>query len=378
VAGKFPCSTNPEVMNRVDWIALGVIALSALSGIKRGLIATALSFGGLAAGAVIGSRLAPHVLHEGSRSPYTPLAALAGALIGALVLQTGAAIAGSFARGSLSAIPPLRALDSAGGLLAGAALGLAAVWVAGAALLQLPGQDSLRRDVQQSSILRRVNQIAPPRTVLRAFARFDPFQAIAGPAPPSLPPDSRVLSSAGARRARPSVLRIVATACGLGIEGSGWVARPHEVVTAAHVVAGASGILVAGHKARALVVDRKNDVAVLSVPGLRAPALSTIEPHPGDAVAILGYPENGPFDARAGRIGTTADVLLDGSLRQVTALRGLIRHGNSGGPAVNAAGHVESTIFAARVGGGGGYGVPTDPVEQALARAKHPVSTGSC
>lgn len=365
-------------MNRVDWIALGVIALSALSGVKRGLIATALSFGGLAAGALIGSRVAPHLLHEGSHSPYTPLAALGGALVGALLLQTGASLAGSFARGSLSVVPPLRLLDSAGGLVAGAALGLAAVWVAGAVLLQLPGQDTLRRDVQQSSILRRVNKFAPPRTVLRAFARFDPFQAIDGPAPPSLPPDRRVLASAGARRAKPSVLRIVATACGLGIEGSGWVARPHEVVTAAHVVAGAGDILVAGHRARALVVDRKNDVAVLSVPGLHAPVLATAEPRSGDAVAILGYPENGPFDARAGRVGTTADVLLDGSLREVTALRGLIRHGNSGGPAVNAAGRVEATIFAARVGGGGGYGVPTDPVARALARAKHPVSTGSC
>jgi len=365
-------------MNRVDWIALGIIALSALSGVKRGLIATALSFGGLAAGAIIGSRVAPHVLHEGSRSPYTPLAALGGALVGALLLQTGAAIAGSLARGSLSVVPPLRLLDSMGGLLAGAALGLGAVWVAGAALLQLPGQDTLRRDVQQSTILQRVNEIAPPRTVLRAFARFDPFQAIAGPAPPSLPPDRRVLASAGARRAKPSVVRIIATACGLGVEGSGWVARPDEVVTAAHVVAGASGILVAGHRARALVVDRKNDVAVLSVPGLHTPVLASAQPRPGDAVAILGYPENGPFDARAGRVGATADVLLDGSLREVTALRGLIRHGNSGGPVVNAAGQVEATVFAARVGGGGGYAVPTDPVRRALERARHPVSAGNC
>ena len=37
-----------------------------------------------------------------------------------------------------------------------------------------------------------------------------------------------------------------------------------------------------------------------------------------------------------GRIGNTADVLVDGPLREVTALSGLVRHGNSGGPAVNA------------------------------------------
>lgn len=365
-------------MNRVDCIVLAVIAITALAGLKRGLVATALSLGGLAAGAVIGSRLAPRLFEQGSHSPYTPLVALGGALAGALVLQGVASIAGSFARGGLSVVPPLRVLDSIGGLVAGLALGLAAVWVAGAALLQLPGQTTLRRDVQSSEILRRVNEVAPPGQLLRAFARFDPFEQIVGPAPPSIPPDRRVLASAGVRVARSSVVRITATACGLGVEGSGWAARPHLVVTAAHVVAGASGILAAGHVAQPLVVDRRHDVAVLRVRGLGAAPLGLADPHSGDGVAILGFPENGPFDARPGRIGSTADVLLNGSLREVTAVSGLIRHGNSGGPAVNAAGDVEATIFAARVGGGAGYGVPASAIRRALGRAHGPVSTGSC
>jgi S1-C subfamily serine protease len=214
--------------------------------------------------------------------------------------------------------------------------------------------------------------------VLRAFARVDPFPQIAGPAPPDLPPDTRVLSSAAVQRARPSVVRITATACGLGVEGSGWVARPHIVVTAAHVVAGAKGIEANGYAATALVVDRKEDIAVLRVPGLAAAPLPLADPHVGDAVAILGYPENGPFDARPGRVGSTADVLVRGNLREVTALSGLIRHGNSGGPAVNQNGQVEATVFAARIGSTGGYGVPAPPVRADLAKAKRPVSTGSC
>ncbi len=79
-----------------------------------------------------------------------------------------------------------------------------------------------------------------------------------------------------------------------------------------------------------------------------------------------------------GRIGNTADVLVESSLREVTALSGLVRHGNSGGPAVNAKGQVEATVFAARIGSKAGYGVPAAPVRRALARATHPVSTGSC
>jgi hypothetical protein len=71
-------------------------------------------------------------------------------------------------------------------------------------------------------------------------------------------------------------------------------------------------------------------------------------------------------------------VLVDGALREVTVLRGLVRHGNSGGPAVNGEGQVETTIFAARIGSTAGYGVGTRAVRSALARAKKPVSTGKC
>jgi uncharacterized membrane protein required for colicin V production len=367
------------LVTRVDWIALAIAGISALAGLKRGLIATALSLAGLAAGAVIGARLAPHFLHNGTLSPYTPLVGLGGAVVGAIVMQSVATMIGSFARGALAVIPPLRMLDSLGGLAAGAALGLAVVWVAGAVLLQLPGQTKLRGEVQQSVILQRLNTIAPPSTVLRAFSRVDPFPAIAGPAPPSVPPDERVLASAGVQSARASVAKITAVACGLGVEGTGWYVGPNVVVTAAHVVAGAHAIKVGSMSAFALVVDRKQDVAVLRVQQLgTAPPLRLVDPHQGDAVAILGYPENGPFDARPGRIGASADVLVGGRLREVTSLSGLVRHGNSGGPAVNARGEVEAMVFAARIGGSGGYGIPAAPIRAALARARKPVSTGSC
>ena len=81
-------------MTRVDWIALAIAALAALSGLRRGLVATALSLAGLALGAVLGARLAPHFLHGGSASPYTPLAALIGAAVGAALLQSLASVAG--------------------------------------------------------------------------------------------------------------------------------------------------------------------------------------------------------------------------------------------------------------------------------------------
>ncbi len=153
-------------------------------------------------------------------------------------------------------------------------------------------------------ILQQLNTIVPPRTVLRAFARVDPFPSIAGPAPPTTPPDTRALASAAVRRARPSVVRITATACGLGVEGSGWVARPHLVVTAAHVVEGAHGHRGGRPRRAALVVDRKQDVAVLRVPGLRCGAApDRRRPLAATRWRSSAIPENGPFDARAGRMG---------------------------------------------------------------------------
>jgi S1-C subfamily serine protease len=374
----------------VDWVALAVIVLSALSGWRRGLIASALSLAGLVAGAYLGSRIAPHLLHRGAGSQWTPVASLVGALLGATILQMLAGLAGSVARGGLR-LTPFRLLDSVGGLVFGVLTGVAFVWVASAVALFLPGQTQLRHEVQRSAIVRRLNEQVPPRRLLHFLARIDPFPSIAGPAAPDLPPDSSVLRDPVVRRASASVARVVGTACGVGVEGTGWFARNGLVVTAAHVVAGESDtrVQVPGHDglfpAHAVAFDPRNDIAVLRVEGVQAPALPLAEPRDGAPVAIVGYPENGPLTSTPGRIGRTATVLTEDAYghgpvpRSITAVAGKVRHGNSGGPAIDRNGSVEGTVFAARVGSAGGYAVPTALVRRALARsAQDEVSTGGC
>ncbi len=377
-------------MTRLDWIALAIVAVAALSGLRRGLVVGLLSAGGFLLGAIAGARIAGHLLSGGSASPYTPLVALAGALFLAAVLQGVGQTLGSLARGSLLALPPLGALDSVGGAVLGAALGLALVWVLGAVALQVPGQRDLRRAVQRSAILRRLNEIVPPTRLLQALHRVDPFPSIAGPAAPVQPINPRVLAEPGVRKAAPSVLRVLGTACGLGVSGSGWVARPGLVVTAAHVVAGEHDTVVEPpgsarrYRAHAVAFDARDDVAVLRVPGLPLRPLRAVDPQPGASVAILGYPENGPFAAAPGRVGETAIVLTDDAYgrgpvrRSITSLAGRVRHGDSGGPAVDASGAVETTVFAARVGAAAGYGVPTGVVQRVLDSARGRASTGRC
>ncbi len=65
--------------------------------------------------------------------------------------------------------------------------------------------------------------------------------------------------------------------------------------------------------------------------------------------------------------------------RKITSVRGNVRHGNSGGrPTVDRRGAVETTLFAARLGSEGGFGVPSDIVRNLLRKVRGPVSTGDC
>ena len=141
-----------KTVTRVDWLALAFVALTALIGLRKGLIGSALSVAGIIFGAYVGARLAPQLLTGGSNSPYTPLAGLAGAAFGALLFETVGGLVGSLLRGALP-FPPLRMLDSIGGVVLGVAAGLALVWVAGASALFIPGQQSLRRSAQESLVL---------------------------------------------------------------------------------------------------------------------------------------------------------------------------------------------------------------------------------
>ena len=290
-------------VNTADWIAVAVVALAALSGLRRGLVTGVLSLAGLVVGAVVGARVAPEVVGEGSA--YVPLVALGGAALGAMLGQSLGGLVGSTARRSISVLPPLRALDSAGGIALGAAMGLAVCWTVGAVLLYIPGQSDLRRLAQESLVVSTLTEALPPERVMDAVGRIDPFSAILGPRADVAAPEPAIARDPQVRLAQRSVVRIRGFACGLGIEGSGWIVRPDLVVTNAHVVAGIDEPVVDRRSGRALdgrVVsfDARNDVAVLRVPGLGGPALEVAELDEGSSGALLGFPQNGPVPRDAG------------------------------------------------------------------------------
>jgi Trypsin-like peptidase domain/Colicin V production protein len=378
----------------LDWIIVGLVLLLAVFGWSQGFMAGAFALAGLALGAFVGTRIGPLLLADGARSSYAPLFGLVGALLVGGILAGVFEAFGGRLRAVVGRIPGVSAVDGLLGAILVACAGLGIVWILGAFAVQRGGYE-LREEVRRSSILQQLNTILPPSgPLLNSLRRLDPFPRIDGPAVDVAPPRRGIGRVGSVREAAGSVVKILGTACGLGVEGSGWVAGRELVVTNAHVVAGQrdTRVLVRGRgdglRGEAVWFDPRNDLAVLRVPGLVAPPLPLGTARAGTSAAILGFPLNGPYDVRAGRVGSTRTVLSSDAYgngpvrRTMTALRGNVRSGNSGGPMVDGSGRVVTTVFAATTRGPrGGYGVPNRVVRRALSRigrAGGLVSTGPC
>ncbi len=298
---------------------------------------------------------------------------------------------------------PVRAVDAAGGALLSAMAVLLVAWALGVAV---SGSriDKVTPLVRDSAVLGKVNAALPQSAsnVLRAFndvvgASFfprylEPFAperiVEVGPGPRRLLTDPDVI------RAEPNVLKIRGSNdCGRGIEGTGFVYAPGRLMTNAHVVAGVDDpeVEIDGTTEQAAVVyyNPDLDIAVLSLDtgGLQGLPFDTGAKEK-DGVAILGYPQDGPYDVQVGRIRSeqrlrSPDIYGQGTvIREVFSVRGLVRPGNSGGPIVDSDGDVVGVVFAASVTDDEtGYALTSDQVSASGADGRNSVkevSTGDC
>jgi hypothetical protein len=380
-------------MTVLDWGIVAFAVALAIWGYEQGLIVGAFTLTGFALGAFAGSRLAPALLSQGSESPYAPMfAALGALLVGAAVAVTLEGL-GLGLRARLVRGPAMQVADGAGGAVLIAAVALGIAWIFGAVALHTPGAGELRRDVQRSYILKRLNDLFPPSgPIINALNRVDPRPSVSGPPPDVRAPSAAIANDPDVSEAGAGVVKVLGTACGLGVEGSGWMAVPGLVVTNAHVVAGERDTTVTAQNgtrvdATPVHYDPGNDLAVLRVDIVLPPLPLARNPAVGTSAALLGYPENGGFAISPARLGSTESVISEDAYgrgpvqREMTSVRGTIRSGNSGGPVVDAQGRVLATIFAATTNGKpGGYGIPNEIVSDALrdSAGSQPVRTGPC
>lgn len=378
-------------MTTIDWVIAGFTFLLALWGFRQGLIVGLLGLAGLVLGAALGSRLAPVILEGGSSSPYAPMFALLGAvLVGSFALAMSASIGAGLRRVAIRG-PFGEVVDGIGGALLMSALALGIIWILGAAVLYMPGAESLRRDVQRSTLLGGINEVMPPSgPLIQALYRIGPLPSFATSPGAIAAPEGTAGASPAVRRASSSVVKVTGTACGVGIMGSGWVIAPNTVVTNAHVVAGQSDTRIEANDgqvvdATPIAYSPRNDITVLAAP-LDLPPLSMLESAgEGTSAAVIGYPNDGPLTISPARAGITRDVFGEDAYgsgpfeREMLTLRGQVRHGNSGGPMVDRRGRVLGTVFAATTEGPpGGLAIPNDVVRRVLGRASGEVDTGPC
>jgi len=378
-------------MTTIDWAIVALAAVLAPVGYRQGLLVAGLGLGGFAAGAVLGARLAPLLLEDGSASPYAPGVALAGGL----VLGAGIAVVAQGVAVNLRSRLPgaFSTADSAGGALVFVVLALAVAWVGGALALNAPALKGIRGDVQQSAILGAVNDVLPPSgPILNVLNRITATPELSGPNADVPAPGEGIVDDPEIVAAGDSVVQVLGTACGLNLAGSGWVGARGMVVTNAHVIAGQEDTHVVTRDGAELdatptVYRPENDIAVLRVSGLQEDPLPlSPEPRSGTEGAVLGFPGGGDFTSIPARLGTTGEVTSEDSYgrgpiqREMTSFRGEVITGNSGGPFVDGRGRVGTTVFASTItrNRSEGLGVPNDIVRDAIEAAGPRVGTGAC
>jgi S1-C subfamily serine protease len=376
-----------------------------LSGFRQGLLVSATSILGFLGGAVLGAQLSGPVAERIDGSSVTRVfAALVVVLAAALLGQILAGAAGRALRGRVT-WEPAKMVDSAAGAVVSAVAVLLVAWMVASPLASSPFP-AVASQVRQSALVQAVDRAVPDRvrTVydnLRDAIDRRGLPDVLDPLTPTqvrdVPaPDPALQSSSVVASVQGSVVKItgIAPSCSRQIDGSGFVYAPERVMTNAHVLAGVADpvVLAEGeeYEATPVYVDEATDVAVLAVPGMETlPLTFTAEPaDAGDDAIIMGYPGGGPFYVGAARVRDRGEISgpdfrnTQTVVRDVYALFGTVRSGNSGGPLFATDGSVLGVVFASAIDDPDtGYALTGPEVAEAAtvgSTARAEVGTGPC
>jgi S1-C subfamily serine protease len=389
----------------VDLVLIALALLFALSGFRQGLLVSATSIVGFLGGAVLGAQLSGPVADRVNGSTVTRVfAALVVVLAGALLGQILTGAAGRALRSRVT-WEPAKVLDSVAGAVVSSAAVLLVAWMVASPLASSPFP-SVSSQVRQSALVQAVDRAVPDsvrsvynnlrdaidrRGLPDVLDPLTPTQVRAVPAP-----DPNLVNSQVVQQVKNSVVKVsgIAPSCSRQIDGSGFVYAPERVMTNAHVLAGVTDPVVhAGgddYHAVPVFVDPEVDIAVLDVPGLpehTLPFAQKTAATGADAI-IMGFPGGGPFYVGAARVREEGEISgpdfrnTQTVRRDVYALNGIVRAGNSGGPLFATDGTVLGVVFASAIDDPNtGYALTALEVANAAragANATDRVATGPC
>ena len=392
-------------MSVVDLVLIGLALAFAFSGFRQGVIVSATSFFGFFGGAVLGAQLSEPVADRFDGTATTRVfVALVVVLAVALL---GQVVAGAIGRAVRRRVTwqPAEVVDSVAGAVLSAVAVLLVAWMVATPLANAPFPQ-VSSQVKQSALVQAVDRSVPDgvRVVYDSLREaidrnglpdvLDPLTPTQVPDVPA--PDQALMDSPVVRSVSGSVVQIsgVAASCSRQIDGSGFVYARERVMTNAHVLAGVSDPVVSAegeeYDAVPVYVDEEADVAVLAVPGLpQVPLTFSQGPaESGDDAIIMGYPGGGGLFVGPARVRQRTDISgpdfrnEQTVVRDVYALRGEVRAGNSGGPLFDPEGQVLGVVFASAIDDPlTGYALTYEEVEDAAvtgAASSSPVATGAC
>ena len=392
-------------MSVVDLLLIALALLFALSGFRQGLLVSATSFLGFFGGAVLGAQLSSTVADRIEGTTVTRVfAALVVVLAGALL---GQIVAGAVGRALRTRVTwePAKIVDSAAGAVVSAVAVLLVAWMVATPLASSPFPP-VASQVRQSALVESVDRAVPQgvRSLyenLREAIDRRGLPDVLDPLTPTqsrevAPPNEALASSPVVASVQGSVVKIsgVATSCSRQIDGSGFVYAAERVMTNAHVLAGVAEpvVLAEGveYDAVPVYVDEATDVAVLAVPGMpQVPLRFAPEPaDTGEDSIIMGYPGGGDLYVGAARVRDRGEISGPDFrnsrtvVRDVYALNGTVRSGNSGGPLFAPDGSVLGVVFASAIDDPStGYALTNRQVSDAArvgAASQAAVGTGAC
>jgi S1-C subfamily serine protease len=387
-------------LNLVDIILILILVAALLHGSLLGMWQALAQYAGVFWGLLIGALLAPQVIgwldvSDPVMKAFTAAGVVAattaaGSIIGYLAgLPVRSWISEKFLLGRIDHI--------LGGVFSLFAAAVCA-WLVALGLGQGPNP-GLASAIQQSSIIRRFNDISPgaPGFMLQLERAFSDqlggtiFDGLEPSLPSAIAPDPQNAVSTVAQDAAARTYKIAGEGCGGQVTGSGFPIEPDLVLTNAHVVAGTASSLVIVSDGRRLpgtvvLFDPDSDLAVIQVPGLNAQPFTFTDASRGTQGTVIGYPEGGPEKAVPAVVNGTIianghDIFGDNAVsRHILVISADVKPGNSGGPLIDTQGKVIGLVYAESLSQSGqGFALSLQEIQpdlEALEKGNPPFNKG--